>query len=113
AGRAAEGRGQAPSRPDRQEGATPPRGVPEIPVVKSAGRTARDRRLIAGLVRRAISTGVPLLAKGLDRYATAEGLSWEELARSLGGTPDDLNQVALCRPPRPECFVEDTQAIAA
>jgi hypothetical protein len=74
--------------------------------------TARDRRLAAGLVRRAIETRAPLLAEALEHYAAAEGLTWEELAKALGGSTDGLHQVALCRPPRPERFAEDARAIA-
>jgi hypothetical protein len=81
--------------------------------VRPTGSTARERRLIDGLVRRAIATDAPLLARDLSRYAAAEGMSWEALARQLGGTPDGLNRVALCRPPRPERFAEDAKTIAA
>jgi hypothetical protein len=74
---------------------------------------AYERRLRAGLVRRAIETDAPLLASRLHRYAAAEGMTWAELALSLDGTADGLNQVAICRPPRPESFVADVEAIAA
>jgi hypothetical protein len=76
-------------------------------------RSAIERRLIEGFVRRAADTQAPLLAAPLRRYAIREGLSWEELARSLGGTTEGLDQVALCHPPRSERFVEDVAAIAA
>ena len=62
---------------------------------------------------RAAETGAPLLALRLRRYAAQEGLSWEELARSLDGAAEGLDQVALCRPPRPEQFAADVAAIAA
>lgn len=68
---------------------------------------------IRSFLRRAAQTETPLLVTSLRRYAAAEGLSWEELARSLGCGPDALDQVALCRPPREESFVRDVEAIAA
>lgn len=73
---------------------------------------ARNRKLVDGLVQRAINTEAPLLARDLGAYATSEGLTWDGLARVLGGTPDGLNQVALCQPPRPACFADDVKAIA-
>lgn len=76
-------------------------------------RSATERRLIEGLVRRAAETEAPVLATELRRYAASEGLSWEDLARTLGATSEDLYQVALCRPPRSEHFVEDVATIAA
>jgi hypothetical protein len=76
-------------------------------------RSAVERRLIEGFVQRSVETEAPLLAADLQRYAKREGLSWEELARSLDGTSEALHQVALCRPPRPEQFAEDVATIAA
>lgn len=78
----------------------------------SSRRTAQEGRLRAHLVRRAIETDAPLLAAALHRYATAERIAWEDLARTLDCTLDDLNGIAICRPPRAGRFVEDVQAIA-
>jgi hypothetical protein len=72
-----------------------------------------ERRLLRGFLQRAEESQAPLLVTPLRRYASAEGLSWEELARSLGGTHEGLDQVALCGPPRPGHFAEDVAAIAA
>lgn len=72
-----------------------------------------ERRLRARFVRRAIKTDAPLLASLLHHYALAESLTWEQLAQSLECTVDALNQIAICRPPRPEHFVADVEAIAA
>ncbi|MCW3052304.1 MAG: hypothetical protein JWN14_1474 [Chthonomonadales bacterium] len=74
---------------------------------------AYERRLRAQFVRRALQDDTPLLASALHRYAVAEGQTWTELAQALGCSVDGLNQVALCRPPRPESFVADVEAIAA
>jgi hypothetical protein len=68
--------------------------------------------MIRGFLRRAVRAEAPLLATSLQRYAEAEAMTWEELARSLGCSPDALDQVALCRPPREENFVADAEAIA-
>ena len=67
----------------------------------------------ARLVQRALETDAPLLAAPLHAYAQAEGLDWAALAAALGCAPDDLNRIALCRPPRPARFVEDTHEVAA
>jgi hypothetical protein len=72
-----------------------------------------ERRLRARFVHRAIETAAPLLATALHRYATTEGMTWAELAQSLDCSIDALNQIAICRPPRPEHFVADVEAIAA
>jgi hypothetical protein len=53
-----------------------------------------------------------MLARALQRYTDAEGLSWADLAESLGCTEEVLDYVALCLPPRPERFVADVEAIA-
>ena len=74
---------------------------------------AYERRLRAQFVRRAAQDNTPLLASALHRYASAEGLSWTELSQTLGCSVDALNQIALCRPPRPDSFVADVEAIAA
>lgn len=68
--------------------------------------------LLQGFLRRAVQARAPLLAVRLRQYAEAEAMSWEELAASLGCSVDALNQVALCRPPRAENFVQDVEAIA-
>ena len=76
---------------------------------------SRNRRFRAQLVQRAIETlapDAPLLAPQLARHMRAEGLTWTELAASLGTTSDGLNHIALCRPPRPDSFVADVEAIA-
>lgn len=73
---------------------------------------AKERRLRALLVRRAIETDAPLLAARLNRYAQSEGISWAELARRLGVEEDGLNRVACCYPPRGEQFLADAEAIA-
>jgi hypothetical protein len=75
-------------------------------------RRIEAARLQERLVHRAREQDGPLLARALQRYAEAEGLSWQELAQSLGCTEEALNQVALCLPPRPEWFVADVEAIA-
>ncbi len=74
--------------------------------------TARGQQFLDEFVRRAAQTDCPLLAVSLKRYAEAENLTWEELAESLSGSVNGLNHVAACRPPRPDHFVEDVQAIA-
>lgn len=74
---------------------------------------AYERRLRTQFVRRAGQTDTPLLASTLHRYAVAEGQTWAELAQGLECSVDALNQIALCRPPRPESFVADVEAIAA
>ena len=75
--------------------------------------TACERRLLAQFVRRAIQSEAPLLAHALHHYAVAEGMTWMQLACDLGCTTDDLNQIAICGPPRAESFVADVEAIAA
>lgn len=72
-----------------------------------------DKSMVRGFLRRARKLEAPLLATVLHRYAEAEAMSWDELARSLGCSAEALDQVALCRPPRDECFVQDVEAIAA
>ena len=76
---------------------------------------SQNRRFRAQLVRRAVETlapDAPLLAPQLARHIQAEGLTWPELAASLGTTSDGLNHIALCRPPRPDSFAADVEAIA-
>jgi len=72
-----------------------------------------QRRLAAGLVRQAAERRAPLLATSLWDYARAEGLSWSELAASLGCSEAGLDRIALCRPPREEQFMADAAVIAA
>lgn len=72
-----------------------------------------ERRLRSGLVRRAIATRAPLLAARLHDYAESAGLSWAGLAKSLAVTEEALDQVALCRVPRPTSYAVDVEAIAA
>ena len=74
--------------------------------------TAQDRRFRERLARRAIETRADLLAVPLHAYARAEGMDWRGLADHLGCSEDALNRIALCRPPRPEHFVGDVEAIA-
>jgi transcriptional regulator with XRE-family HTH domain len=75
-------------------------------------RHAKERRLRALLVQRAIETDAPLLAARLHRYAQREGISWAELAHRLGTEEEGLNRIACCYPPRTELFVADVEAIA-
>jgi hypothetical protein len=56
--------------------------------------------LRAIFVRRAIETNAPLLAPALHQHAHLHGLSWTELASSIGCTEDGLNRLACCGPPR-------------
>ncbi len=76
-------------------------------------KEAHERRLRAQFVRRTLQADTPLLATTLHRYAAAEGQTWAELAQALECSVDSLNQIALCRPPRRESFVEDVEEIAA
>jgi hypothetical protein len=71
-----------------------------------------ERQFQRRFVQRAIETDAPLLAVALHRYIEAEGLTWEQLARELGCTTDDLDAVAMCRPPRREYFSNDVRSIA-
>lgn len=71
------------------------------------------RRLRARLTDQAIKTGEDaLLAARLHHYAEAEGMDWDRLAASLECSVNALNAIALCRPPRPDTFAEDVEAIA-
>lgn len=69
-------------------------------------------RLQERFIQRAREQDGPLLARALQRYADAEGLSWADLAERLSCTEEALNRIALCLPPRPERFVADVEAIA-
>jgi hypothetical protein len=68
--------------------------------------------LRANFVRRAIETNAPLLAAPLARFAEAQRLTWAELAESLGVSETSLDRLACCKPPRPDRFEEDVEALA-
>lgn len=63
-------------------------------------------------VLRAVQTHAPLLATMFAQYTEDEGITWEALAQSLQCTPEQLDSVAMCCPPRPKSFVADVTAIA-
>lgn len=63
--------------------------------------------LRAIFVRRAIETEAPLLAPALHRHAHSHGISWADLASSIGCTEDGLNRLACCGPPRRDQLESD------
>jgi hypothetical protein len=70
------------------------------------------RRLLRRTARAAEDRGL-LLAAVFARYRAAEGVDDMEMARRLGVTPDRLDEIAICRRPRPDRFRDDVATIAA
>jgi hypothetical protein len=68
-------------------------------------------RLLRRTVRAAEASPV-FLAAVFARYRAVEGLDDAEVAGRLGVTVNRLDELAICRRPRPELFRQDVAAIA-
>jgi|SRR5581483_12358652 len=76
-------------------------------------RTATDRRFLRRLIERTnFGDTERLLAPHLHRFCAKTGLTWQGLAFRLGCTEEDLNALALCRPPRLDHDAADVAEIA-
>ncbi len=69
-------------------------------------------RLLRRTVRAAEASPV-FLAAVFARYRAVEGLDDAEFACRLGVAVDRLDELAICRRPRPDRFRQDVSAIAA